>query len=81
MVRTAEVQAPGQGELTQATVHEGERMVSRIMRPSPGAVIAEHHHPSFEEMFVVQSGSIQLSLDDKVHELGPGDVALSLRGR
>lgn len=74
VVRTAAVQAPARGEMTQETVHEGERMVSRIMRLSPGAAVAEHHHPSFEETFVVQSGSVQLSLDDKVHELRAGDV-------
>lgn len=74
VVRMTEVQTPTGGGMTQETVHEGERMVSRIMRLSPGAAIAEHHHPSFEETFVVQSGSVQLSLDDKVHELQAGDV-------
>ena len=74
VVNTEAVQAPAGGEMTQETVHEGEDMVSRIMRLAPGATIAEHHHPSFEETFVVQSGSVQLSLDDKTHELRAGDV-------
>ena len=61
--------------MTYETVQESERMVSPIMRLAPGAAIAEHHHPSFEGTFVVQSGSVQLSLDGKVYYgLRAGDV-------
>lgn len=74
VVRAGQVAAPPAGEVTQETVHESEWMVSRIMRLSAGATIGEHHHPFFEETFVVQRGSVLLSLDDEVHALRPGDV-------
>lgn len=74
LTRTSEVPTPGNGDVTQQTVYESDRMVSRIMRLSAGAVIAEHHHPSFDETFVVHSGSVQLTLNDKLHSLKAGDV-------
>ena len=44
-------------------------------RRASGAAIAEHHHSSFEETFVIQSGSVQLSLDRKLYYgLWAGDV-------
>ena len=75
VVSTASVKRPEGGTLTQETVHESERMVSRIMRLAPAATIAEHHHPTFEEIFAVQSGTVQVSLDGRVHQLRAGDVA------
>lgn len=74
VVRTADVQLAGSGELTQETVHDGPHMTSRILRLGPGAAIAEHHHPSHAETFVVQSGAVRLSLDGQLHELRAGDV-------
>lgn len=74
VVRLTDVQAPSSGELTQETVHESAHMVSRILRLAPEAAITEHHHPAYEETFVVQSGSVRLSLNDEVHELRAGDV-------
>lgn len=74
VVRASEVAAPASGEMTQATVHESGRMVSRIMRLAPDAAIAEHHHPLFDETFVVQRGGLTLVLDDRAHELQAGDV-------
>lgn len=72
--RVDDVRAPAAAELTQATVHETDRMVSRIMRLAPGAPIAEHHHPFFDETFVVQSGTVRLVLDGRAHDLRAGDV-------
>lgn len=74
VVRASDVAAPGSGEMTQATVHESGRMVSRIMRLAPDATIAEHHHPLFDETFVVQRGGLTLVLDDRAHDLQAGDV-------
>lgn len=74
VTRVDDVRMPVAGELTQATVHETDRMVSRIMRLAPGASIAEHHHPFFDETFVVQSGTVRLLLDGRSHDLRAGDV-------
>lgn len=49
-----------------------ERTTARLMRVPPAGIIAEHHHPHFEEVFFVHTGSIVLVLDGVEHALDSG---------
>lgn len=71
---TEDAAAPVPGTLTRTTVHESERTVTQVLRFAPGAEIAEHHHPFFDESFIVERGSITLRLDSQVHRLSAGAV-------
>jgi quercetin dioxygenase-like cupin family protein len=71
---TADVAMPAPETLTRTTVHESERTVTQILRLAPGAEIAEHHHPFFDESFIVERGSLRIRLNDQVHELSAGAV-------
>lgn len=71
---TADAAAPASGALTRTTVHESERTVTQVLRLAPGAEIAEHHHPFFDESFIVERGSISIRLDGQAYELGAGAV-------
>jgi len=71
---TAEAAVPAPGTLTRTTVHESERTVTQVLRLAPEAQIDEHHHPFFDETFIVERGSLRVRLDDQVHELSAGAV-------
>lgn len=75
VVAGASVAPPQAGGLAQETVHESANMVTRILRLAAGAKIAEHHHPSHDETFIVQHGRVRLMLNDVERELREGDVA------
>lgn len=54
-------------------------MVAR-MELDPGAAVGEHEHSRDEEFYVVLSGN-GLFFDDGVrHEIGPGDMMITLQG-
>jgi quercetin dioxygenase-like cupin family protein len=55
-------------------VHESERTVTQVLRLAPGAEIAEHHHPFFDESFIVERGNLRIRLNDQVYELSAGAV-------
>lgn len=65
--RARHVDAPGRSKR--------RNMVTRIMRIAPGAELGEHHHPFFDESFIVHSGEITVSLNGEPRELRRGDVA------
>ena len=44
-----------------------------LIQYMPGAKIDPHDH-TFEEAYLIVSGSVQATADDKVYDLGPGDV-------
>lgn len=71
---TADAAAPAPGTLTRTTVHEGPRTVVQVLRLAPGAEIAEHHHPFFDESFIVERGNLSIRLTSQRHELGAGAV-------
>jgi quercetin dioxygenase-like cupin family protein len=71
---TADAETPAPGALTRTTVYESARTVTQVLRLAPGAEIAEHHHPFFDESFIVERGRLRVRLNDLVHELGPGAV-------
>jgi quercetin dioxygenase-like cupin family protein len=71
---TADAAVPPPGTLTRTTVHESERTVTQVLRLAPGAEIAEHHHPFFDESFIVERGNLRVRLNDQVHELSAGAV-------
>jgi quercetin dioxygenase-like cupin family protein len=71
---------PAAGAVTRTTVYESPRTVTQVLRIAPGARIAEHHHPSYDETFLVQQGRLMLVLDGKSHELGAGDFVVMPAG-
>ena len=74
VVSVAAVRPPAAGALSSDDVYASDRMTTRIMRLAPGASIAEHHHPSHNEAFIVHAGALTVRLDDRVHEVRAGDV-------
>jgi quercetin dioxygenase-like cupin family protein len=72
--------APAAAALTRTTVYESPRTVTQVLRLAPGARIAEHHHPSYDETFLVQQGRLTLSLNAKSYELGAGDFVVMPAG-
>jgi quercetin dioxygenase-like cupin family protein len=46
------------------------------MRLAPGAVIPEHHHPAYDETFLIYSGSIIATLNGVEHRAQAGDVVV-----
>ena len=68
--------APATGAVTRTTVYESPRTVTQVLRLAPGARIAEHHHPSYDETFLVQQGRLTLSLNGKSYDLSAGDFVV-----
>lgn len=73
-------ETPAADAVTRTTVHESPRTVTQVLRIAPGARIAEHHHPSYDETFLVQQGRLTLVLDGKSYELGAGDFVVMPAG-
>ena len=46
----------------------------------PGAGLALHIHPNYEEAMLVLEGSIEAVLEDETRVLGPGDLLLAPAG-
>ena len=67
---------PGVGSLTRTTVYESPRTVTQVLRLAPAAHIAEHHHPVFDETFLVQQGQVTLVLNGKSYDLRAGDFVV-----
>jgi quercetin dioxygenase-like cupin family protein len=62
--------------MTRTTLSETERSVVQVLRLSPNAEIAEHHHPFYDENFVVEQGSLRAILNGTTYELHAGDVVV-----
>jgi quercetin dioxygenase-like cupin family protein len=71
---------PAAGAMTRTSVYESPRTVTQVLRLAPGARIAEHHHPSYDETFLVQQGRLTLSLNGKSYDLGAGDFVVMPAG-
>ena len=71
---------PAAGAVTRTTVYESPRTVTQVLRLAPGARIAEHHHPSYDETFLVQQGHLTLSVNGKSYDLGAGDFVVMPAG-
>lgn len=71
-----ETPAPAAGQMTRTTLHETERTATQVLRLAPGATIPEHHHPFFDESFIVERGSVAVQLNGRTHQLRAGDVAV-----
>jgi quercetin dioxygenase-like cupin family protein len=71
---------PQAGAVTRTTVYESPRTVTQVLRIAPGGRIAEHHHPSYDETFLVQQGRLTLILNGKTYELGPGEFVVMQAG-
>jgi quercetin dioxygenase-like cupin family protein len=74
LANMADAAVPAPGALTRTTVHESERTVTQVLRLAPGAEIAQHHHPFFDESFILERGSVRVRLNDQVHEISAGAV-------
>ncbi len=74
VLNVMELQAPAKGDISVASLRESDRMVARVLRLAPKAMIREHYHPYFEETFFVYSGAVTMMLNDEKHELRSGDV-------
>lgn len=73
-------EVPAAGAVTRTTVYETPRTVTQVLRLAPGARIAEHHHPSYDETFLVQQGRLTLVLDGKALELSAGEFVVMPAG-
>ena len=66
--------------MTRTTVYESPRTVTQVLRLAPTASIAEHHHPVFDETFLVQQGQVTLVLNGKSYDLRAGDFVVMPAG-
>ena len=71
---------PEAGSVTRTTVYESPRTVTQVLRIATGARIAEHHHPSYDETFLVQQGRLTLIVNGKTYELGAGEFVVMPAG-
>lgn len=71
---------PAPDAVTRTTVYESPRTVTQVLRLAPRARIAEHHHPFYDETFLIQQGRIRLVLDGKPHDLSAGDFVVMPAG-
>ena len=69
-----EIEVPGEAEVTGADLWESGNMVCKVIRLAPGATIAEHHHPVFDEGLIVFSGKLTVSVNGKNQELHSGQI-------
>jgi quercetin dioxygenase-like cupin family protein len=73
-------EVPAAGAVTRTTVYETARAVTQVLRLAPGARIAEHHHPSYDETFMVHQGRLTLVLNGKTLELSAGEFVVMPAG-
>ena len=70
-----ELAKPEDGELTSTVLWETPNMVSHAIRIAPGARIAEHHHPVFDESLIVYSGMLTVWLNGQKSKIRSGHIA------
>jgi len=60
---------------------EGEGSYSLVeSHEPPGASVALHRHPSYQETFIVLEGQFDFEVDGERHSLGPGELVVIPRG-
>ena len=70
-----ELAKPEDGELTSNVLWETANMVSHVIRITPGARIAEHYHPVFDESLIVYSGTLTVWLNGQKSRMRSGHIA------
>jgi len=80
VINTESVKEPKKGAVERVNHHEGDHVVTRVMRLAPGATIKEHYHPVYDETFFVHAGTLKMMLDDREHELRAGDTVFMPAG-
>jgi quercetin dioxygenase-like cupin family protein len=80
VMSSSQGETPATGAVTRTTVYESPRTVTQVLRIAPGARIAEHHHPFYDETFLVQQGRLTLVLDGKSYEVGAGEFVVMPAG-
>lgn len=78
--KTTSVPAPAAVAVTRTTVYQSARTVAQVLRLAPGSSIALHHHPFYDESFVVTQGEITLDLNGKTYRLGAGEFVVMPAG-
>ena len=78
--RTLAAPAPASGGVTRTTTYESSRTVAQILRLAPNSRIAEHHHPYYDESFVVTQGRVALTLNGAPYEIGAGEFIVMPAG-
>jgi quercetin dioxygenase-like cupin family protein len=78
--KTSAVPAPGSGAVTRTTVYQTNRTVAQVLRLAPGSVIALHHHPFYDESFVVTQGAITLNLNGSDYLVNSGEFIVMPAG-
>lgn len=78
--KTSAVPAPGSGAVTRTTVYQSNRTVAQVLRLAPGSTIALHHHPFYDESFVVTQGAIALNLNGTDYLVGAGEFIVMPAG-
>jgi quercetin dioxygenase-like cupin family protein len=73
-------EAPAVDAVTRTTVYENPRTVTQVLRIASRASIAQHHHPSHDETFLVQQGRLTLTLDGKNYDVGAGEFVVMPAG-
>lgn len=72
--------APAAGAVTRTTVYESPHTVTQVLRIARGAQIAPHHHPSYDETFLVQQGRLRLMLNGRNYDVGAGEFVVMPAG-
>jgi quercetin dioxygenase-like cupin family protein len=84
-VMKGDAQTGGSTSGTQATTlvgkdNGGENLTVVNAAIDPGAGLALHVHPGYEEVTLVVEGNIEAILEGETRTLGPGDVMLAPAG-
>ena len=78
--KTMSAPVPATGAVTRTTLYQSQRTVTQMLRLSPNSQIAEHHHPFFDETFVVTQGRVALTLNGNAYEIGAGEFIVMPAG-
>ena len=78
--KTLSAPVPAAGAVTRTTMYEGKRTVTQVLRLGRNAAVALHHHPVFDETFVVTQGRVALTLNGATHEIGAGEFVVMPAG-
>ena len=84
-VMQGEAQSGSSTSGTQTTTlvgkdHGGDNLTVVSAGIDPGAGLALHIHPNYEEAILVVEGNIEAVLDGETRVLGPGDLLLAPAG-
>ena len=78
--KTMAAPAPASGAVTRTTVYQSDRTVAQVLRLAPGSTIALHHHPFYDESFVVTEGQITLELNGTAYVANAGEFIVMPAG-